>query len=342
MRKIAPIAIAFLLVACGGDSEKSASDTPSNGQPAAGQMANGQTMTAAEPLTGDPSHVCAKVGSDEITLREVDLLANTLRGNRPGAGMAELQKIALDNLIDQRVLVRTAHEKGISPTDEDFQAAVSQITSQFPSEEAFTQALQQQGMTREDFDQNFRTELTIQKLVEEVFADTAQVTEAEARAYYDSNPQEFQTPETVHARHILIRVDPNATPETDAAAKGRAQMVLDRIRGGEDFVAVADEVTEDPSGKGRGGDLGFFPRERMVPPFSEAAFALEAGKVSDLVKTQFGYHIIKTEEKRPAGKIDFAEIEDRLIQNLTQRDISNGIRAYLDAEKAKMGIEREI
>lgn len=342
MRKFAPILVAFLLVACGGESK----DQPESGAAGTAQdaMSGGADQAAAPPtaLTGEPGRVVAKVGKDEITLREVDLLAGTLRRNRPGANPAELQKMALDNLIDQQVLVRTAEKMGLGPSDEDFQSAVSQIASQFPDPAAFDQAIQQQGMTRADFDKNFRNELTIQKLIEVAFQDTVEVTEAEARAYYDANAQEFKTPETVHARHILIRVEPTAPPEADAAAKTRAQAALDRVKKGEDFIKVADEVTEDPSGKGRGGDLGFFPRERMVPPFSDAAFSLQPGQVSDLVKTQFGYHVIKVEERKEPGVVDFGAISGQLIQNLEQQATAEGVRAFLEKEKAKLDIEREI
>jgi peptidyl-prolyl cis-trans isomerase C len=146
----------------------------------------------------------------------------------------------------------------------------------------------------------------------------------------------------VHARHILIRVDPGATPDADAAAKTKAQTALDRVKGGEDFESVANEVTEDPTNAGKGGDLGFFPKERMVAPFSDAAFALQPGQVSDPVKTQFGYHVIKVEERRDAGILAFDDISAQLIQNLEQQATTNGIRSFLEREKAKTKIEREL
>ena len=349
MRKIAPIAIAFLLVACGGESKDATQDgagtETTQGMSTGGMGADGMNaadMIAAEPLTGDPGRVVAKVGKEEITLRQVDILAGTLQRNRPGASQAQLQKFALDNLIDQEVLLRAANERKIGPSDEDFTAAVGQILSQFPNPEAFDQAVQQQGMTRAEFDENFRTELTIQKLIEEAFLDTIAVSPEEARAYYETNSQEFQTPATVHARHILMRVDANATPEEDTAARVKAEAALDRVKGGEDFATVANEVTEDPTNAGKGGDLGFFPRERMVAPFADAAFALQPGQISDLVKTQFGYHVIKVEERRDAGLLAFDDVSDQLVQNLEQQATGVGIRSFLEREKAKLKIEREM
>lgn len=343
VRKFAPIALALLLVACGGDSKNGGSSdgtTPAGNSGGSTEQAMPGTP-AAEPFTGEPGMVVAKVGSDEITLREADLLANTLRRNRPQASLAEMQKMALDNLIDQRVLLKAANERNIGPTDDDVNAAIAQIQGQFPNEEAFTAELQKQGMTRDDFDQNFRTELTIQKLIEEAFADTVKVSDAEAKEYYEANPAEFQQEETVHARHILFRVDQGAPPEADVAARQKADAALARVRGGEDFAAVANELTEDPSGRGSGGDLGFFPRRAMVAPFSAAAFALEPGQISDPVKTQFGYHLIKVEEKKAPGPIAFDEIKDRLQQGLEQQKLSQGVRAFIDREKSKLPIERE-
>lgn len=129
--------------------------------------------------------------------------------------------------------------------------------------------------------------------VEAMLADQS----ARVRAFYDEHPERFKQPERVRARHLLIRVASDASEEDVAKARERAEAGLARIRGGEDFAAVASELSEDPGSKDRGGDLGFFTRGQMVPPFEEAAFALQVGEVSDVVETPFGFHIIKVEER---------------------------------------------
>lgn len=138
-----------------------------------------------------------------------------------------------------------------------------------------------------------------------------QVSEEEARQYYDGHRDEFRREEQVRARHILVRVEEDAGDAAKAEARGRAEEALARIKAGADFAAVAAETSEDSSAA-RGGDLGLFRRGLMVPEFEAAAFALEPGEVSDLVETQFGFHIIKVEEKIPAGTPPFDEVRPQI------------------------------
>jgi peptidyl-prolyl cis-trans isomerase C len=148
---------------------------------------------------------------------------------------------------------------------------------------------------------------------------------------YNIRQADFSKPDEVRVRHILIR---NETKD----AKQKAEAILQRLKSGEDFVALAREVSEDPGSKEKGGDLGFFTRGRMVKPFEEAAFALkQPGELSPLVETKFGWHILKLEVFSPAGVRPFESIKDDLVREvatkiLNQRrsDLTNPI---LDAMK---------
>jgi peptidyl-prolyl cis-trans isomerase D len=144
--------------------------------------------------------------------------------------------------------------------------------------------------------------------------------EARVRGAYDEQSARFHLPEQVRARHILIRVARDATPEQSADAEKRATAALERIQKGEDFAEVAKSVSEDPGSKDRGGDLGFFRRGAMVPAFEEAAFALEPGAVSTLVKTDFGLHVIRVEEKKPAEDRTFEDAKREIARELLQTD----------------------
>ncbi|GJD93797.1 peptidylprolyl isomerase [Methylobacterium iners] len=128
-----------------------------------------------------------------------------------------------------------------------------------------------------------------------------------AKALYDQTVTAMKPEEEVHARHILV--------EDEAEAK----KIAARIKGGEDFAKVAAEVSKDPGSKTEGGDLGWFTKERMVAPFAEAAFKLNAGQVSDPIKTQFGWHVIRVEEKRTKPVPTFAEMKDQVDQYLTRK-----------------------
>lgn len=128
-----------------------------------------------------------------------------------------------------------------------------------------------------------------------------------AKALYDQTVTAMKPEEEVHARHILV--------DNEAEAK----TIAVRIKGGEDFSKVAGEVSKDPGSKAEGGDLGWFTKERMVAPFAEAAFKLSAGQVSDPVKTQFGWHVIKVEEKRTKPVPSFSEMREQVDQYLTRK-----------------------
>ncbi len=145
----------------------------------------------------------------------------------------------------------------------------------------------------------------------------------EVRAYYDSHPNDFPVSDRVHAEHILIKVDRDAKPEADAAAKKKAEDLAARARKGEDFAELAKKYSEDPGSKERGGDLGAFARGAMVKPFEDAAFSMAPGQISDPVKTPFGYHVIKLVEKLPPGKQSLEEATPKILTTLQQSSVKD-------------------
>jgi len=138
------------------------------------------------------------------------------------------------------------------------------------------------------------------------FQPAAPATAAELLSYYEQNAAEFRTERSVHARHILFRLAEDAAPGEEKKIQERAQFVLDKAKAGTDFAALAREFSQDTAGPA-GGDLGWFSAGQMVPAFEQAALALSKGQVSDLVRTQFGFHIIKVEETREAGTPAFEQ-----------------------------------
>jgi peptidyl-prolyl cis-trans isomerase C len=156
------------------------------------------------------------------------------------------------------------------------------------------------------------------------------VPDAEMKSYYDAHHDEFRTPETVKARHILVKLENTATEDEKKKAREKVELYLKKIRDGEDFAKLASEVSDDPGSKARGGDLGFFPRGRMVKPFEDAAFALKPGDVSGIVETQFGFHIIRVEERKEPAVESFDAVKERLRQMLTQDRTRNEVNEFID------------
>jgi peptidyl-prolyl cis-trans isomerase D len=149
------------------------------------------------------------------------------------------------------------------------------------------------------------------------------VTEEEITQYFDLNKERYGTPKKVKARHILFKLDAGANEEKRQAVRQKAQKILAEARSGADFAALAKKYSEDPGSKSNGGDLGFFTRERMVKPFSDAAFSLAPGEISEPVATDFGWHIIKTEAVQEGKDAVLEEVKEDIRKQLIKEGAKN-------------------
>jgi peptidyl-prolyl cis-trans isomerase C len=180
--------------------------------------------------------------------------------------------------------------------------------------------------------------LRYKALMETVLSAESKTATAEPalRKIYEDATKQMKGEEEVHARHILFRVtDPN-NPAASKSAEDKVKATIERIKKGEDFATLAQSLTEDPSGKQNGGDLGYFTRQQMVPEFSEVAFRLEKGHVSDPVKTQFGWHVLKVEDKRQRAAPPFEQVREEIEQFATRKaqvDFVTKLRADAKIER---------
>lgn len=175
-----------------------------------------------------------------------------------------------------------------------------------------------------------RVKLQYVLLDPEKMADPSAISEEALSAAYEMRKAQFADPEKVHARHILIRVGEGAPEAEVKKAEKSAGDIAAKIRGGEDFIEAAKKYGQDPSAA-QGGDLGFFTREQMVKPFADAAFSLAAGELSAPVRTQFGFHLIKVEEKQAAKQRTLDEVKDELRAALAVEAATEALQAKTDA-----------
>ncbi|MBR0056348.1 MAG: peptidylprolyl isomerase [Kiritimatiellae bacterium] len=197
--------------------------------------------------------------------------------------------------------------------------------------------LKRQGLTEEIFRDQIRRGRRIDLLVAEVTGGVEPPTDDECREYFDAHAAEYQRAERVLAQHILI-TPKDATPEARAAAREKLETIRDRVKNGADFGDEASAHSDCPSGK-NGGSLGWFSRGMMVPAFENAAFGLSVGEVSDIVETQFGYHIIyKTDHEAPAAA-DFSDAVDSIRELLLHSRRGEALSKFVDGLKAKAKIE---
>lgn len=230
-----------------------------------------------------------------------------------------LKEILLNNIIDETIMLKNAADLGITASEDQVDMQIEYIKQNFESEEIYREYLKSQSITEEYVRNNIRKTLIINNLFQEL-TKSISVPEEELKAAYDSIKDSMYN---VRASHILVE-------DFEEAKK-----ILERVKTGEDFNSLAMEYSIDPSAKFNRGDLGYFGTGEMIPEFEVAAFALEPGEISDVVKTAYGYHIIKLEDKKT---LTFEEVKPQLEQQMLPQYKSQYITTYFENLKEKSEI----
>lgn len=299
----------------------------------------------ATPKPGDDAKV-AVVNGSVITQADLDREMAAVQKRLSSSGrtvdaaqLNDMRKDVLEGLINREILYQESKKHGIKVEEAAVDERVNAVKRRFPDEKGFGSALAAAGLSEASFRSMIGRDLAIQQFFTQQFIDKATVTDQETKTYYEEHPEAFKQPAQVRASHILIKVDPQANESQKAEAKKKIQDIRKRIQKEGDFEALAKEYSDCPSGS-NGGDLGFFGRGQMVGPFEEAAFALKPGEMSDVVETQFGYHLIRLKESKPEGTVAFQEVKDRVNNHLKQDKARRELASYVDGIKGKAKIER--
>ena len=262
-----------------------------------------------------------------------------LRGQTvPAEQQAALDKQAVEQLVSAELLYQAAAKIELKDLDKQIDAKLAQGKSRFKDEQDFKKAIKDLEMDEKDLREYTRRDLLISRFVETTFVSKAVVSEAEIRAFYDKNLDKFKQNESVKASHILIGVDSKATVDEKTKAREKAEKLRKELAGGADFATLAQGNSTCPSSQ-QGGDLGFFGKGQMVPAFEKAAFALKPGEISDVVETQFGYHIIKLTEKKPAATTDYKDVKAKIEEFLKGQKVNEAIQKFLEETKKTAKIE---
>jgi peptidyl-prolyl cis-trans isomerase C len=256
----------------------------------------------------------------------------------------QLRQQVLERMIAMTLLDQQVKASDITVTEEEVLDKINDIAAQQQpplSLDDFKVKVETYGQSFDELKQQFQKQLAYQKLLEARFGNELNFTQEDAQKYYSENKPQYEIPEQVRASHILIKPaagDPNIDPnEALAQAKAKAQDLLEQIRQGADFAELA-RTNSACGSAARGGDLGFFSRGEMVPPFEKAAFELQPGQVSDLVETRFGYHIIKVTDHKDPNVVPFEQVKDDIIELLTSKKEAELADQYLESLKAKASI----
>ena len=253
--------------------------------------------------------------------------------------LSEIKKEVLENLIGRELLYQTSQKKGIKVDEAAINEQLTALKKRFPSEAEFNNALSEMNLSEATIKSQLERNVAIKEFVDKEFVHKITISDKESKAYYESNSDLFKQPEQVQASHILIKIDPQADASQKAEARKTIEKIRKRLQKGEDFAALAKEFSQCPS-NAKGGDLGYFRRGQMAPPFEQAAFALKSGTISDIVETKFGYHLIKVIDKKSESTIPYKDAKKRLEQHLKQKKIQKEITLYVEQLKEKAKVER--
>ncbi|GLB61443.1 peptidylprolyl isomerase [Cytobacillus sp. NCCP-133] len=247
---------------------------------------------AAATVNGD------KISRDELHERLVDQYGQEL----------------LDSLITEKVIAQEAEKENVKVAQEEIDEEKTLYAESYGGEDALKQTLESSGVTMAGFEKDIEKYLATKKLLE----PRIDITEDEMKAYFDENKDSFAQAEQVSASHILV--------EDEATAKE----VIEKLNDGGDFAELAAEYSTDESNKDAGGDLGFFGKGEMVAEFEEVLFALEPGKISEPVKTEYGYHVIKVAEKQEAKEAVYENVKEEIKNTLFETEMQSEYTAWLE------------
>ncbi len=330
-------ACACLALSAGcGDKSESPGDKPVDADP-----------TVAAPPAVEASGIVVTVNGNQLKREKLEkqmsnILSQPRMAQRNAEEIAEtraqLEKQLIDHFVVRSLLVSEAEAKNIVVEDEEITETVERIKGQLREGQTFEDALAEEGLTMDSFQQQLRGDLAARKVVQQRVAEVPEPTDAEVSSFYELNAETFKKPESATARHILFSIDKEADEATKAARKKEAEACRAQLLEGADFAKLAEEHSGCPSGKNKGGSLGTFGRGRMVPEFDEAAFSQEIGKVGPLVETSYGYHIVEVTERTEAGTAPLEEVKERIVRVLKDRGSQNAMDTLVDGLKAKATI----
>lgn len=249
----------------------------------------------------------------------------------------KFRKDALNDLIEFELLFKEAKKRGIKVKSSTIDEVIDENVKKFGSKKKFKEVLKKQGLTIDEFKERVRKYHMVVTLLNNVFKDT-EYKEDELREYYGKNKQKFRRPESLHLYHILIKVDSTATEEEWGKKKKYAEEILEKIRSGGDFGEVAYNYSEDPY-KFKSGDLGFVHKGQLEPDIEKVAFSLKEGEMSGVVRSIYGFHILKAGEKRPETMMSFDEVKDKLKKDLDAKRFEEKREALLERLKKEYAIE---
>lgn len=327
--------------------DDAATQTDSTGSKAAsgeagGQAAGGQGGGAPKAV-GPVAHVDGTPIPAEDFNEEIEKVSKT--GRFPPQLLQKFKSRLIERLIDQHLVDRAIEQKEIEVSEKEVDDKLETVRARFDeaaraqgTEQSLEKVAQKYGISDGELRDSVRRSIAIEKMLVEQGLELPD--DSEVREYYENNKDKFTRPEQVRARHILAKVNPDADDETWEEAKKRIQKIRETATSDEtDFAKLAEKKSEGPSAK-NGGDIGYISREQFAPEFTKVAFEQKKGEISEPVRTKYGWHIIKTVDKRESKTLPFEKVQDKLAEQLKNKRVQKRLQSYLDELRQDAEIEK--
>ncbi len=297
------------------------------------------------PLNEDS--VVAVVDGEEILAGPVEeILQSRLEEYKKQTGKiipfgeeSKARRMLIEQLINETVLGKAVENSGIDISDAAVEAKIAELTEKLDGEKGLQKFLEQSNYTLDAFKKDIKTDMIAQKLMAADMGETI-ITDADTEKFYNENPAEFVSPEAVDVSHILLRVSPEALPEEKEKIKKQILKIKKEIYDGLSFEDAAKKYSECPSASNN-GYIGPVPKnqEGISEPFSDAAFAANVSNVTDVVESEFGYHLILVNDKIAEHKSSFEEVKDSILDYLEKSDTIKKAEEWTQKLRAKAKVE---
>jgi parvulin-like peptidyl-prolyl isomerase len=279
-------------------------------------------LTPLSLSLAEKDKVVAKVGKTTITESQLE---EALESYKPAGVFHDIspekrkkfRKDALNDLINFELLYNEAKKRKIKVSDSTIDEVIEENIKRFGSKKRFQGLLKKQGLTMKEFEEKVRRHNMVSILLNNLFKEIEHK-EDELKDYYEKNVHKYKRPEGLRLYHILIKVQPNATEEELQKRKEYAEEILGKIKAGGDFGEIAYNYSEDPY-RFKSGYLGFVHKGQLEPDIEKVAFSLKEGEISDVVRSIYGFHILKAGEKKPETLLTFDEVKDKIKKELDNK-----------------------
>ena len=278
--------------------------------------------------TGLPERIIAQVNEEQIPIEQFErefkelILESDMDAKETGLGT--LRRVCLDQVIERKILVQEARRSGMKVSPEELNQAIFDVETDYPGK-GFGEKLGLKGMTFEEWKVRLEEKLLAEKVIRNSFHSPEKIDEKEALQYYEDHRSSFQIDQKVRARQIVV------------ADGEEAIQILKRLKKGETFEKVAKEKSLGPE-KVEGGDLGYFSPGEKPAEFNHV-FSMEVGAVSEVIKSPYGYHIFKVEEKIEPRQVPFGEAKLGILQALGQKKGEENYQKWFKGLKGKAKVK---